>query len=89
MAHSLLITETTEELFPERTMRIKSITICADAADATVEVFLGATVAGGESIAKLGAIAATSESLEQDIDVNDPISVEMTGANAKAYITYE
>lgn len=90
MAHSLLVTTITDGLFPERTMRIKAISVCAPGEAAYIEVFVGATVAGGESIAKVACSAAEGfNAMEQDIDVHGAISVDVGGVGVQAYIVYE
>lgn len=89
MAKSLVVAADTNLLLPVRNTRIKAIVLCAAAANSVVEIWDGATVGAGQSVAKLACVPNTSVSFYGDIDTIAGISVDMTGAAAKAYIIYE
>lgn len=88
MAKTLVVTADTDNFIPGK-CTIEGVQLCAAAANAIVEVFDG-TVATGTSVAKIACVANESAPpLDCDIDIINGVSIDITGAGAKAFITYE
>lgn len=95
MAKSLPITADVDAFLPVRNTIIKGVLLCAGTgANAVIEIYDAATVAAGasagSSVVKLAAV--TNESAAPiccDILTTNGVSVDITGAGAKAFLIYD